>query len=149
MVKLKSVFMDWFFYLVILIIKLCKIRYLNINKFLLFWETRLFVRKIEIFGELELPQSLIFFCWKFAEASYLTMSTKGCSGFFYFAYILSYQYKCRKKYVGTRSFLISAKNYLNKIKKIPKTLLQTLVSRKCVRSLCEVFYTTDLVSWKL
>ena len=35
-VKLKLDFMEWFFYHLVILIKLCKIRYLNLNKVLLF-----------------------------------------------------------------------------------------------------------------
>ena len=49
-----------------------------------FLETRLFVWKVENFEELQLPQGLVIFCWNFTHVSYLTMSTKGCSGFFFY-----------------------------------------------------------------
>ena len=32
---------------------------------------------------IQLPYSSIFFCWNFAHAYYLPMSTKGCVGFFF------------------------------------------------------------------
>ena len=48
------------FYILVTIIKLCKIRYLNLDKSCYLQETRLFVWKIENFGKLQLPWSLIF-----------------------------------------------------------------------------------------
>ena len=38
---------------------------------------------MENFDELQLPQSLILFCWNFAHFCNLTVSTKECSGFFF------------------------------------------------------------------
>ena len=60
-VNLKLAFTEWFFYNLVILIKLCKIRYVNLTKLLYFRETRLVVWKIENFDELQLPQSLIFF----------------------------------------------------------------------------------------
>ena len=70
-----------------------------------FQETRFFVRKIENFDELQLPQSLIFFCWNFAHVFYLIMPKKGCSGFFFIlfrSWVINenVKYEC----VETRSF---------------------------------------------
>ena len=61
MIDLKLAFKEWFFYNLVILIKLCKNQYLNLDRALLFQETKLFVWKIENFDELQLPQSLIFF----------------------------------------------------------------------------------------
>ena len=60
-INLKLAFKEWFFYNLVILIKLCKNQYLNLDRALLFQETKLFVWKIENFDELQLPQSLIFF----------------------------------------------------------------------------------------
>ena len=60
MIDLKLAFKEWFFYNLVILIKLCKNQYLNLDRALLFQETKLFVWKIENFDELQLPQSLIF-----------------------------------------------------------------------------------------
>ena len=65
-VKLKSPFMEWFFYNLVMLIKLYKIWYLNLDNADHLdkypgRETRLFVWKIGNFDEVQLPQSLIFF----------------------------------------------------------------------------------------
>ena len=52
--------MEQLFYNLVMLIKLYRIWYLNLDNALL-QETRLFVWKIENFDELQLPQSLIFF----------------------------------------------------------------------------------------
>ena len=64
-VNLKLVFNC--FYILVVLIKLCKIRYLNKVDLYYSQETRFFVWKIENFVELQLPQSLIFF----AEISHM------------------------------------------------------------------------------
>ena len=60
-VKSKLAFIEWSFHNLVIVIKLCKIRYLNLDKVLLFRRNQLFVWKSKNFGELQLPQSLIFF----------------------------------------------------------------------------------------
>ena len=64
-VNLKLVFNC--FYILVVLIKLCKIRYLNKVDLYYSQETRFFVWKIENFVELQLLQSLIFF----AEISHM------------------------------------------------------------------------------
>ena len=82
-VKLKLIFTEWFFYNLMVLIKLCKIRHLNLDKALLF------LKKPDYLSEKmkNLTSSnavkLNIFSWNFAHVSYLMMSTIGCSGFFY------------------------------------------------------------------
>ena len=60
-VKLKLAFMELLFYNLVILIKLHKIRYLNLNKVLLFLRNQAICLKNWKFDELQLPQSLIFF----------------------------------------------------------------------------------------
>ena len=60
-VKLKLAFMEWFFYNLVILIKLYKIWYLNLGKALLFPRNQAICLTIENFDELQLPQSAIFF----------------------------------------------------------------------------------------
>ena len=83
-VRLKLTFMELFFYNLVILIKLYKIWYLDLDKdkALLFPKTHgIWLKNWKLW---RLPQSLIFFCWNFAHLSYLTMSTKRFSGFFLF-----------------------------------------------------------------
>ena len=48
----------------------------------MFLRNQVFVWKFKNFDKLQLPYSLVFFCWNFAHISYLPMPTKGCVGFF-------------------------------------------------------------------
>ena len=74
-VNLKLVFTEWFFCNLVILIKLYKIRYLNLDKALSF------LRKLW-----RAPTLIKFniLCWNFAHVSYLTISTKGYSGSFLF-----------------------------------------------------------------
>ena len=73
-------------------------------------------------------QSLIVFTEIFANVSYLTMSIKGCSGFFLFCLHLEFFGKIEKTwFLQTQktmffSFLLKTRN-LNKIKKLPNIFL--------------------------
>ena len=79
-VDLKLVFTEWFFYDSIILIKLYKIRYLNLDKAPLF--PRNLVICLKNWKLWRAPTTVKFniFSWNFADISYLTMSTKGCSG---------------------------------------------------------------------
>ena len=83
------------------------------------------------------PTTLQFniFCWNFAHVFYLPISTTGCVGFFLFHLDLELFAKILKDLVSTHSFftLLLITQDLNKIKKIPHTLLQTLLNRKRVQ----------------
>ena len=63
----------------VILIKICKILYLNWGKRLLFSD--FLSEKIENFDELQLPEFIVI-CWNFAHVFYLTMSKKACSGIF-------------------------------------------------------------------
>ena len=45
------------------------------------------------------------FCWNFAHVFYLPLSKKGCVGFFYFIWILSYLKKLKKTWFLHTRFL--------------------------------------------
>ena len=60
-VRLKLVFMKWFFYNLVMVIKLYKIRYLSLDKAYFFWETMLFVWKVEKLQWAPTATKLIFF----------------------------------------------------------------------------------------
>ena len=60
MVNLKLPFKNWFFYNLIILIKLYKIWYLNLDKVLFFQRNQVICLKNWNFDELQLPQSLIF-----------------------------------------------------------------------------------------
>ena len=79
-VKLK--FMEWFFYNLVIVIKLYKLRYLNIDKVLLFSRKQVICLKNWKVWRAPTTTKFNIFWWNFAHFSYLTMSTKACSGFF-------------------------------------------------------------------
>ena len=127
MVNLKLVFTDWFFYNLTLI-KLCKIRYLNLDKSLLFPRNQIICLKN----------------WKLWRAPTTTFTTKVChfllkcctrfllpnvcKRVFGISLILFrfwvFNKNVKNECVGTRSFLfLQITQDLNKIKEIPNTLL--------------------------
>ena len=83
-VNLRLAFTQWFFYNLVILIKLCKIRYLNLNKALLFPRNQVICLKNWKFWWAPTTIKFNISCWNFAHVSYLTMSTKVCSGFFLF-----------------------------------------------------------------
>ena len=98
-------FKESFFYNLLILIKLYKIRYLNLNKALLFKRNQaIFLKNWKLWGA---PTTTKFniFCWNCAHVSYLTMSTKACLGFF----ILFRSWVINKN-VETRSFFIFVNN---------------------------------------
>ena len=73
------------------------------------------------------PTTLQFniFWWNFTHVSYLSMSTKGCTGFLVFCLDLELFAKIKKDLVSTHScftFLLITQD-LSKIKKLPNTVL--------------------------
>ena len=98
--------------------------YQNLDKALLFWETRYFDWKFENFDELELSYSSIFF----AETSH-TFSNYKClqKGVWDFFILLDLELfaKIKKDLVSTHLLftLLLITQDLNKLKKIPRTLL--------------------------
>ena len=81
--KLKLIFTEWFFYNLMVLIKLCKIRHLNLDKALLFPRNQIICLKKWKIWRAPTTVKLNIFSWNFAHVSYLMMSTIGCSGFFY------------------------------------------------------------------
>ena len=82
-VNLKLAFTDWFCYNLIVPIKLCKIRNLNLDKTVLFLTNQVISLKNWKLRRFPTTIKFIIFCWNFAHVSYLAMSTKGCSEFFF------------------------------------------------------------------
>ena len=84
-VNLKLAFRDWFFlYNLIILIRLCKIWYLHLYKSLLFTRNQVIcLKKLKTVTSSNYHKFTIF-CWNLAHVSYLPMSTKWCSGFFWF-----------------------------------------------------------------
>ena len=80
MVNLRLAFTEWVFYSLVILIKLCKIWYLNLYKALLL--TRNQVICLKNWKLWRAPTTIKFniFCWILAHVYYLTTSTKGCSG---------------------------------------------------------------------
>ena len=82
MVNLKLAFTEWFFYNLVILMKLCKIWYLNLDKALLFLRNQVICQKKWKLWQAPTTTKFNIFCWNFVCVSYLTMSAKGCMGFF-------------------------------------------------------------------
>ena len=82
-VNLKLALTEWLFYDLVILIKLYKIWYLNLDKVLLFLGNQVISLKNQKLWWAPTTIKFNIFCWNFAHVSYLTVSTKGCSGFFY------------------------------------------------------------------
>ena len=109
-VSLKLAFAGWFFYNLVILIKLCKIRYLNLEK-ALFPRNQVICLKNWKFWRGPTTITFNIFCWNFAHVSYLTMSTKGCLGFFFIlfrSWVINKNVK--NACVETRSVFIFANN---------------------------------------
>ena len=83
-VNLKWAFTNWCFYNLIILIKFCKIQHLNLDKAPLFLRNQVICLKIGKLGRATTTTEFNIFGWNFAHVSYLTMSPKGCLGFFNF-----------------------------------------------------------------
>ena len=105
-INLKLVFIDWFFYNLIILIKLCKIWYLHLDKALLFPRNQVIYLKNWKLWRAPTTIKFTTFCGNFAHVSYLTMPTKRCSGFFLFCLGLELLIKMRRNQV----FFIFANN---------------------------------------
>ena len=117
----------------------------NLDKPLLFQRNQVIcLKNWKLWGA---PTTIKFvFCWNFPHVSYLTMSTKGCLGFFYFVWSYVINKNLKHECVETSSFwFLEITQDLNRTKKIPNTLLQKLVSRKRVRSFSKKYWTIG--SW--
>ena len=103
--NLKLVFTEWFFYNLVIQIKLHKMRYLNLDKALLFPRKQVICLKNWKLWRAPTTIKFNHFCWNFVHVSDLTMSTKGCSGFFLFCLDLEFLITMQKKQcVDTRYF---------------------------------------------
>ena len=118
-VNLKLAFMEWFFYKLVILIKLCKIRYLNLDKALLFPRNQAICLKNWKLWRASTTTKFHIFCWSFAHVSYLT-------GFFILFTSRVNNENIHNKCVETRSFFIFANSSRSKQnnnnKKIPNTL---------------------------
>ena len=95
---------------------------LNLDKALLLPRNQTICLKNWNFWRASTATKFNIFCWNFARVSYLTMSTKGCSGFFCF--VNKFNKNLKNECVETRSFLfLKITQDLNKIINIPNTLL--------------------------
>ena len=82
-VKLKLAFTEWLFYNLVILIKLYKIRYQNLDNALLFPRNQAICLKNWKLWRAPSTIKFKIFWWNFAHVSYLTMSTKDCSRFFF------------------------------------------------------------------
>ena len=74
MVKLKLAFMKWFFYNLVVLIKLHKIWYLNLGKAHLFPSNQALCLKYWKLWRVPTTRKFNIFCWNFAHVSYLILS---------------------------------------------------------------------------
>ena len=82
-VKLKLAFMEWPIYNLLILIKLYKIRYLNLDRALLFPRNQAISLKNWKLWRASTTTKFNIFCWKFAHVSCLTMSIKSVWDFFF------------------------------------------------------------------
>ena len=118
-------FMDWFCHNLIVLIKKCKIPYKNLNKALLLWRNQVLCLKIWKLWRAPTTLQFNIFCRNSAHVFYLPKCTKKCGIFF-----ISFRFwvickNLKKDLVSIHSFftLLLITQDLNKIKKIPHTLL--------------------------
>ena len=114
-VTLKLAFKEWFFYNLVLLIKLCKIGYLNWDKVLLFPRNHVICFKNWKFWRAPTTIQFNIFCWNFAHVSHVTTSTKWSSGFFsilFRSWIIKKNVK--NECVETRSFFLFENNSRSK-----------------------------------
>ena len=129
------------FYNFVILVGLYKIWYLNLGKALLFPRNQAICLKNWKLWRAPTTTKFSIFCWNFTHVSYLTMSTKGCSGIFLLrSWVINKNVK--HKCVETRSFLfLQIAKDLNETRKIPNTLLKALVSRKRLGSFGKKYQT--------
>ena len=87
-----------------------KIWYLNIDKALLFLRNQAICLKNWNLRWVPTTTKFDIICWNFAHISYLTISTKGCSGFFILFRTWVIYKNLKNDCVETRSFLIFTNN---------------------------------------
>ena len=136
--------MEWFFYNLIILIKLFKIRYLNLDKTLLFPRKQAICLKNLKLCRAPTATKINIFLLRFCTRFLLNNVFKRVSLFI--------NKNIKNECLETRSFLfLQITQDLNKIKKIPNTLLQTLVSRKRVKNIeaCQTFQFFRQKTWFL
>ena len=108
--------MEWFFNLDIIVIKLYKIWYLNLDKALLFPRNQAICLKNWKLWRAPTTTKFDIFCWNFTLVSYITMSTKGFSGFLLLLLFRSWvvNKNVKNECVETSSFLIFANSARSK-----------------------------------
>ena len=102
-VNLKLAFMEWFFFKLVILIMLCKIRYLNLDKAL---SSAICLKNWKLWRASTTTKFHIF-CWSFAHVSYLT-------GFFILFTSRVNNENIHNKCVETRSFFIFANSSRSK-----------------------------------
>ena len=135
--------MEWyFFYNLEMQIKLCKIRYLNLGKTLLFPRNQAICMKNWKVRRTPISTKFNNFCWNFAYFSYLTMSTKMCSGFFKILFssrVISKNVKT--KCVEIIFFIFANNSIFKQNKKKSRTPFCTPFCRKRVGSFSKKYRT--------
>ena len=124
-VNLKLAFTEWSFYDLIILIKLYKIRYLNLDKALLFPRNQIFCLKNWKLWRASTTIKFNIFCWKFCTRFLLNNAYKKVFRIFFILFRSQVINKnVKDECVETRSFLfLQITQDLNKIQKIPNTLL--------------------------
>ena len=122
-------------------------RYKDLDKALLFLRNQAFCLKIWKLWRAPTTLQFNIFCWNFAHVFYLPMSTKAYVGFYLFCLDLELFANIKKDLVSTHSFytLLLITQDLNKIKKIPLTFLETLLSRKSVQDFSKKILSSMVV----
>ena len=101
MVNIKLGFKKLIFNNLIILIKLCKIPYKNLDKAPLFSRNQVFcLKKIKLWRA-RTTVGFNTFCWNFASISHSSISTKGCSGIFLFCLDIELFAKIKKDLVST------------------------------------------------
>ena len=135
--------MDWFYYNLIILIKSCKIPYKNLEKALLFSKKQVFFLKIWKLGRTPTILQFNMFCWNFAHAFYLPMSTRGCVGIFFISFrswITFQNLKIPGFYTLVfYTFINNSRSKQNK--KDPTHTLVELLSRKRVQNFRKKYWT--------
>ena len=108
--------------------------YKNLDKALLFLRNEVFCLKIWKLWWAPATLRFIIFCWNFAHVFYLPMSSVGGIFFILFrSWVICKKLKTPGFYTLFSTFLLITQD-LDKIKKIPNCLLETLLSRKRVQN---------------
>ena len=132
-VNLKLVFRNWFFYNLIILTNLCKIQYLNLYKALLFPRNQAICLKNRKLWRALTTIKFNIFLLKFYTRFLLNNVYKRLFRIFLFCLDLELKRVCGD------AESVEITQDINKITKIPNTLLKTLVSRKRVRSFSKIY----------